>query len=174
MKKIEVSDEMYDNLINLANEMTSQDPRGTKMPHLFQIRTKYKVYDWSLNGNERIWIDRNGDPDEIESYEDLVYYLENLEIEIPENLKNMWEDRFDSDLKDFLNDKCPDLEQCSYSWEYKYENAFLTAKGCKDHIEKNSYHYNDPIDYLNCAWRNPEMELISKFLCGLVGKEPHK
>ena len=54
------------------------------------------------------------------------------------------------------------------------KNAFLTAKGCKDHIEKNSYHYNDPIDYLNCAWRNPEMELISKFLCGLVGKEPHK
>lgn len=51
------------------------------------------------------------------------------------------------------------------------ENCFLTEKACKEHIESNHYHYTDPKDYLNHAWRNPEMELISKFLCGLVGKE---
>jgi len=28
-------------------------------------------------------------------------------------------------------------------------------------------------DYLNHAWRNPEAELVSTFLCNLIGKDLH-
>jgi len=38
MKTIEVSDEMYEKLVSIGTEMTTQDPRGTKMTHLFQVR----------------------------------------------------------------------------------------------------------------------------------------
>jgi hypothetical protein len=48
MKTIEISDEMHAKLIELATEMTTQDPLGTRMPHMFQIRDWKKVYDGTL------------------------------------------------------------------------------------------------------------------------------
>jgi hypothetical protein len=78
MKTIEVSDEMYDNLVLLATEMVTQDPRCTAMPHLFQIQTEKKVYDWSCNGHTKVWIDV-GDQIEIETYEDLVNHFDNMD-----------------------------------------------------------------------------------------------
>lgn len=166
MKTIEVSDEMYEKLIALATEMTTQDPRCTRMPHMFQIRTTKKVYDWGLNGNERIWIDDDGN--EIETREEMIEYLEKNRVDIPEYFVDIWEDNWD--LEEFVRENCPELRECSYSWEYEYQNMFLTEKACKEHIERNHYHYHEPVDYLNHAWRNPEMELVSEFLCNLVGK----
>lgn len=166
MKTIEVSDEMYEKLIALATEMTTQDPRCTRMPHMYQIRTKKKRYDWGLNGNEVIWIEDGSN--EIETKEDMIEYLERRSIDIPENFDDIWEDNWD--LVEFIEDNCPELQKCSYSWEYEYQNMFLTEKACKEHIERNHYHYHEPVDYLNHAWRNPEMELVSEFLCNLVGK----
>lgn len=180
MKTIEVSDEMYAKLIDLATEMTTQDPRGTRMPHMFQIREKKKVYDWSLNGEFKIWVDM-GNQVEVETLDDFIEYLQNSghfsgkedyeeQSEIAE-ITRLWEDEFD--ISDFIEENCNDLKECSYSWEHVYHNHFLTAKGCKEHIQRNHYHYNEPVDYLNHAWRNPEMDLISEFLCGLVGKKIH-
>lgn len=180
MKNIEVSDEMYEQLINLATEMTTQDPRCTKMPHLFQIQTRYKVYDWNMNGDTKCYVDGET---EIESCEELIDVLKSHDIEYPSDIDRMWEDSWWSsddekfegkDLNEFLSEVLPELQECSYTWDYKYENVFFTAKGCKEHIERNDYHYNDPQDYLNHAWRNPEMDLISEFLCGLVGKKMHQ
>jgi hypothetical protein len=177
MKTIEISDEMYDQLIELATEMTTQDPRSTRMPHMFQIRTKKKVYDWGLNGDFIIWV--QGDM-EIETFEELMDFLKKNNIKYPSDIEDLWknewwtsdDEAFEGEtLKDFLSTSSPNLEECSYSWDYGYENCFFTAKACKEHIERNHYNYNEPTDYLNHAWRNPEMELISKFLCGLVGKE---
>jgi hypothetical protein len=177
MKTIEVSDEMYAKLIELANEMTTQDPRGTRMPHMFQIRSRKKVYDWALNGDYRIWVDEEI---EIETFEDLIDYMETYNHEIPEDLKTLWEyekieyrDEDFYDINEFFEEYCPNLKECSYSWEYEYDNHFLTAKACQEHIDRNGYHYNQPDTYLNHAWRNPEMELLSEFLCGLVGKKMH-
>jgi len=55
-----------------------------------------------------------------------------------------------------------------------YTNTFFTAKACQEHIDKNDYHYSSPIVYLKHAWMNPEMELVSEFLCNLVGKSNHR
>lgn len=176
MKTIEVSDEMYDKLMELANEMTTQDPRATRMPHMFQIRSRKKVYDWGLNGDVNIWI--GGSESEIETFDDLIDYMKMYSYDIPENLKELWDgetieykDNDYYDIDDFIEEICLDLRKCSYSWEYIYDNHFLTAKACQEHIDKNDYHYNQPVTYLNHAWRNPEMELVSEFLCGLVGKK---
>jgi hypothetical protein len=80
MKTIEITDEMYKDLIDLATEMTTQNPRGTRMPHMFQIRDWKKVYDWDLNGDIGIWIDRS-ESLEIETFDDLFDYLESNDIE---------------------------------------------------------------------------------------------
>jgi hypothetical protein len=173
MKTITVSEEMYEKLIQLAAEMTTQDPRATRMPHIFQIRDWRMVYDWSLNGDTRIWI---GDyEEEIESLEDLKNYLESKGIEHGETeLTNLWNDDKDFGLPDWIEENCPDLKECSYSLEPFFTNSFLTAKAAQKHLDLNYYHYHKKADvYLSHGWRNPEAELVTEFLCGLVGKKMH-
>jgi hypothetical protein len=173
MKTIEVEDEVYNKLIQLANEMTTQDPRGTRMPHIFQIRDWKKVYDFNLNGDNRIWV---GDYEtEIETFEELKEYLDNSDIPYEEEvLLDLWENDSDFGLPDWIEENCPDLKECTYSMEQFFVNSFLTAKSAEEHLRRNYYHYHKDADvYLNHAWRNPEAELVSSFLCGLVGKEMH-
>jgi hypothetical protein len=172
MKTIEVSDEVYAKLIDIANEMTTQDPRGTRMPHIFQIRDWKKVYDWNMNGDTHIWV--NDYETEIETIEEFKEYLEDNGYNVPENLEKMWDDHNWWDMEDFLEENNIELKQCSYSLEPFYVNSFLTAKAAQEHLDKNYYHYHKNADvYLNHAWRNREAEFISEFLCSLVGKEMH-
>lgn len=171
MKTIEVSDEMYAKLIEIATEITTQDPRGTRMPHIFQIRDWKKVYDWGLNGDIKIWI--NNFDTEIETLEEFIDYLTDNEIEyVEEEINELWENGDYFDLSGWVEENCPNLKECSYSLEPVYVNSFLTAKAAQNHLYENYYHYHTNADvYLNHAWRNPEAELLSEFLCGLVGKE---
>lgn len=134
MKTIEVSDEMYDNLIELATEMTTQDMRATRMPHMFQIRTKREVAAYEGCGETK-WINEEGD-------------------EIEENEEG--------------------AREIQVTTEEMFQNTFFTAKACQEHIDRNHYHYNEPDVYLNCAWRNPEMEMVSEFLCNLIEGTNHR
>jgi hypothetical protein len=175
MKTINVSDEMYAKLVKLATEMTTQDPRGTRMPHIFQIRDWKKVYDADLNGDVAIFIDRDYNV-EIETLEELIEYLNDSEVEFdPGEIKEMWEDDFDPfALPNWLEKNDVQLQRYSYSLEPVCTNCFLTAKAAQAHLYSNHYHYHKNADvYLNHAWRNPEAELVSTFLCSLVGKEMH-
>jgi hypothetical protein len=174
MKTIAISNDMYNNLVELATEMTTQDPRGTRMPHMFQIRDWKKVYDADLNGDTKIFIER-GYGVEIETVEDLIEHLINSGTEFnEEELRDMWENDYDFGLPDWIDEHCPELEPYSYSMEPFYTNCFLTAKAAQAHLDKNYYHYHKNADvYLNHAWRNPEAELVTEFLCGLIGKEIH-
>lgn len=174
MKTIELEDEVYKKLVDLATEMTTQDPRGTRMPHLFQIRDWEKVYDADLNGDTHIYLDR-GNVIEIETVDQFVGYLKESEIEFDEKeIRDMWENDRDFGLTDWVEENVRDLEEHSYSLKPVYTNSFLTAKAAQAHLDSNYYHYHRNADvYLNHSWRNPEMDLISRFLCGLVGKEMH-
>ena len=133
MKTIEISDEIYSKLIKLATEMTTQDMRATRMPHMFQIRTSEEVAAYEGCGETK-WINEEGD-------------------EVSEDYQ--------------------DARGIQVTTENKDQNMFFTAKACQEHIDSNRYHYNKPVVFLNHAWRNPEMELVSIFLCGLVGKPMH-
>jgi hypothetical protein len=173
MKTIEVNDGTYSKLIELANEMINQDNRGTRMPHLFQIRDWKKVYDSDLNGENHVYIDIDNDYNEIESIDEFKEYLSNNDIDIPDNINEIWDDYLE--LDDFVDEYCPDLKKTSYSLEPFYVNCFFTAKEAENHLKSNNYHYHKDADvYLNHAWRNSEMELVSEFLCSLVGKDIYK
>jgi hypothetical protein len=172
MKSIEISEEMYSKLVELATEMTTQDPRMTRMPHMFQIRDWERDYDWNLNGDTRCWIDRADDYLVIETLDEFKEYLSDNGIDEPENIDELWEDTWD--LQDWISDNCNNLEQCSYSMRAVYKNCFLTAKAAEEHLESNDYHYHKNSDvYLHHAWRNPEAELVTEFLCSLISKNPH-
>ena len=170
---IEIQDDMYAKLIELANEMSSQDPRCTRMPHMFQIRDWKKVYDFELNGNTRILV---GDyQEEIETFDGFKEHLESSEIEYDETmLDELWHNDRDFGLPDWIEENCPGLRECSYSMEPVFINCFLTAKAAEEHLRLNHYHYHKDADvYLNHAWRNSEAELVSSFILSLIGKEMH-
>jgi hypothetical protein len=176
MKTIEVSDEMYAKLIELATEMTTQDPRCTRMPHMFQVREEYDQIVPEGFGDEYVAVDFEGG--EIKDLQELKDMTKEIMVE-----KECDTDEFEElDFADDWDGVMDILEVYSDdNWtlfsikkEHRYSNTFFTAKACKEHIESNGYHYNNPTDYLNSAWRNPEMELVSEFLCNLVGKSNHK
>ena len=165
MKKIEINDDMYNSLIELSKEMLSQDNRATAMPHMFQIQTDERKYVPDGCGEE-IWVcddttleDEKEEADAIAEFKDwdnTDKYYELQDWEIEEILINAG------------------YRKVSFVTENSYQNTFFTAKACDNHIKQNSYHYNNPVCFLNHAFRNTEMELISKFLCELTGGKIHK
>jgi hypothetical protein len=167
MKKIEVSDEMYDKLMDLSKEMTSQDPRCTKMPHMFQIQSKTREVCVEGSGEE-IWMDEEGGEC---TEEGLKSYIIESKGWAEEESESKYSELEDYEIEEILDSN--GYFKINLRDSYEYKNIFLTAKACQEHIDKNHYHYNDATVYLNHAWRNPEMELVSKFLCELTGGKLH-
>lgn len=161
MKTIHVSDELYDKLIEMSENINSQDNRATAMPYFFQIMTKEKKYVPEGCGTE-CWA---YDGSTIETEEEINKTIsEYLDIEDIEDVKK--KDEYE---KGQILEKAG-WRKVNYDYEEKYQNAFLTEKSCKEHIERNSYHYAQPVDYLSHAFRNPDLELVYEFLCGLTEK----
>lgn len=163
MKTINVSDEMYNFLIDLSREINTQDHRSTAMPYFFQIKTKKEVACPDGCGNEK-WF---RDDHTIESEEEINEEI----LEIKGESTDLGSLNY-RDKESILEDN--GWVKIHYTFEKEYKNAFLTEKACKAHIKANDYHYNEPVDYLSFAFRNPELEMIFKFLCELTNGELHK
>lgn len=170
MKTIEIEDEMYDALMELSKEMTTQDMLGTQMPHLFQVRQMKEVPAYEGNGDRIVWL--GYDRDVID--EDELQKLIKKEFKLKGSYKDVklsgWQ--ADSETEEWLKEN--GYSSYDVSDEMEFSNSFFTAKACQSHIDLNHYHYTEPIVYLNSSWRNPEMEMVSEFLCNLTGKTNHK
>jgi hypothetical protein len=163
MKTIEVSDEMHEFLMNLSKELNTQDHRSTAMPYFFQIQTQEKVPAAEGNGTEA-WM---YDGSMIETEEEITQAIAEYKgLEIEDVTKDSYE------REQVLEEA--GYRKVYYEMQDKYQNAFLTSKACDEHIRANKHHYKNPVNYLNHSFRNPEMEKLLTFLCGLTGKEIHK
>ncbi len=167
MKKIDVTDEMYEFLMNLSNELNTQDNRATAMPYIFQIETKEQIAVPKGCGSEA-W---NCDGTLIETEDEIKEAVFEWKEWDEEN-----QDDYDR-LKDYEIEEILEVagwDKVNYDFTNRYQNAFLTAKSCKEHIVSNSHHYTNPVDYLSHAFRNPELEMVMKFLCELTNGKIHK
>lgn len=159
MKTIEIKDEIYDFLMELSKELNTQDNRATAKPYFFQIQTNEEVAVPEGCGEKAWYYDGSKiqTQDEIDQvifdYYDPQYTMDEI--------KKMDEwDKFDM-LRDH------GWREVYFDFKKEYQNAFLTAKACKEHIRLNHYHYREPIDYLQHAFRNYELEMVLNFICGL-------
>lgn len=166
MKTIQVTDEMYNSLMELSNELKTQSHRGTAMPYFFQVSTKHQVSCAEGNGKEA-W---HYDGSLIEDKEDIIQAIYDYHDgdKTKKEIKNLSEWELDSEME------TAGYRKVNYDYEQRLENAFFTEKACKEHIKNNSHNLSSPVDYLSHAFRNPEMELVMKFLCGLNGGKMHK
>lgn len=165
MKTIQVTDELYNKLMEMSKKMNTQSHRATAMPYFFQVMETKRIYgiDSDYDNDGFVWVK---DGDEIEpNREDMIESLLNDGFVIPETLT-------DDELDEFMEDA--GYVSVYYRNQEIYSNAFLTEDACKNHIKGNMHHYEQPSDFLSYAFRNPELELVQQFLCELSGGKLHK
>lgn len=180
MKTIEITDEMYSALMEISQGMNSQDHHGTRMPYIWQIETTEDIAAYEGCGIS-IWVDSEGV--ELRTDEEIKEHIINYICENDEDLfvldtksvleksESIFNEMDEDDIDAWLEGH--DFRKVEVTTAHKYENAFFTLEACKLHIESNNYHYKKPRPYLNHAFRNPEMETISTFLCELSGGKLH-
>ena len=168
MKTIEVSNEMYEFLMNLSKELNTQANRGTAMPYFFQVQDEVEISVDEGQGTEGWECEGNVITTEQEIKEAIFDYndweIGNTEHELL-FAEMDWLDR--ENILEVNHRKVYTSAQKVYS------NAFLTEKACKHHIANNRHNYREPIDYLSYASRNAELEMLMKFLCQLSGADVH-
>lgn len=169
MKTIEVTDEMYDALVYLSKEITTQDHRATRQPYFFQVITDIDIPSPEGVGNQAWYMDGTTLKTAQEIKEVICEYMEwdPLSVEYQEEYDKL-EDYRKEQLLEYMGYRI-----VWYETKQEYQNAFLTDISCREHIEDNKHNYRNPSTYLQHAWRNPDMETIFKFLAGLSGKEIH-
>lgn len=189
MKTIEINDELYEKLKYLSNEIKTQDNRGTASPYFFQISTeKFLPTDEDFDVDKVEFYNYDQEVSLEDNYVDKIEYLKeqiyNLNQEVIQecdaytdnnDFRNLNEECSENEIEDLLKDYIDDydidvvLENVGF---HKIclrkiqllENVFLTEKSIRNHIEFNSYHYNNPRTYVSYAYRNPDMETIFEFL----------
>jgi hypothetical protein len=148
-------------LQELANNLITQDNRGTRLPLIYSVRHEEK--NWGMDNRhqdgEALIIDGEIDLETKEEIKDFLFdYLEEDKLKDIENLDNLSL----YEIKDLIKENVDCVvEICGYINTYKHTGAFLTEKECEQHIKNNRHHYKNPCSYAHHAWRNYELsELI--------------
>lgn len=157
MKTIEVTDEQFEELKNIAKELKTQDNRITQDP-IWCVYEKREVGRPEDCGNYRGWV-----ADEGMIKDDLA---EELAEEWRAENKDEDGDLDDRDWEDILKEELG-YREVSYDIEdvrVDQGQYYFTEKAAQNHLELNDHHYNKPYTYVESAWRNPEWVLIREVL----------
>lgn len=152
--------DLVDKLTALAQAYTTQDNCSTAFPIYFTVNDTVQLpapedgYDATP-----LWL-HDGESTGCTTLDELRDSLPNW---VDEDELAKLEAMSDDELEDWLEDNDYRLV---YQQPYeRHQNVFLTTDACREHIQRNHYHYsNDARAYCQHAWRNPEMELISQLL----------
>ena len=170
MKNIQVTDEMHEFLMNLSKELKEQDNRATAMPYFFQVRETKEVPAHAGCGEETFYsseyeIELRTDADKVEWIKDNEEEFFGTVYE--EDVKNVgahtskW-------VLDYMLMELLDFKKYYINTNYTYSNIFFTSKACDEHIRINKHYLKQPLNHLNHAYKNKEMEMIFKFLLELT------
>lgn len=165
---IEISKEDYDFLKDLQHELNTQDNDGTADPLYWSVLEEQEEYVPEGCGEPRISHD-----DGSWTLDEAVKYVNDIIIEYDKDIQDMWnDDIWKDDAEDVSNFMIETLKWdfCDVYYVEKvdrisdFSGAFLTKRACKQHIEQNHYHYDNPRTYANCAYRNYELDRLLKIL----------
>ena len=182
-KTIRVDPKTFDALMALSKEITEQDNRFTALPLLFQVQSEETVAAYEGTGTKS-WIDEDCDIMSKDRIKEVIteseQWKEYTEIALVKLAKSDSFSKMSNEEKeDTMYNNLPYYEKESIlegldcriveeTTKEVYTNAFFIAKACELHIKQNLHRYNRPICYTKHAWRNPEMELVAKFITGLT------
>ena len=167
-----MTQEDKDFIISLANEMQTQDTRGTAQPYGLVITNEHIVS--GMNSDLFFYLNRAND---MEYYEDdLMEMIADLEDWMEEDeYKDMLSDigkynintfyRFNMFCGEYIPSEWDKIgyivQRTADSTNGCYEgNFFLTEKSANEYIERNKHNLNKPGTYGVHLYRNPEMERL--------------
>ena len=161
MKTIEITDEMYNALMEISKELNTQNHRCTAMPYMIQLSEKKKVAAYEGCG-ETYWFGNEGEK----------LYTEDDENEvIKEHLQEKYgTDESFEELEDYEKESIlEDLEyrKLEVTQEDELSNFFFTDKGLRDYYGKDVNTYMTGVT-------NPELKTVMTFLCELSGGKLHR
>ena len=164
---IEISKEDLEFLKDLQHELNTQDNDGTADPLYWGVLEEKEEYVPEGCGEPRISHD-----DGSWTLEEAVESVNEVINEYDQDTQDEWKDIWKDDAEDVCNFMRETLKWdfCDVYYVEKvdrisnYSGAFLTKRACKQHIEKNHYHYDNPRTYAMCAYRNYELERLLKIL----------
>jgi hypothetical protein len=164
---VEISKEDLEFLKDLQNELNTQDNDGTADPLYWGVLEEKEEYVPEGCGEPRISYD-----DGSWTLEEAVESVNEVINEYDKDTQDEWKDIWKDDAEDVCNFMRETLKWdfCDVYYVEKvdrisnYSGAFLTKRACKQHIEKNHYHYDNPRTYAMCAYRNYELERLLKIL----------
>lgn len=162
MKTITVTDETYDFLMTLAQEINTQDNRSTSKPYYFAIQEDEEVYVPDGCG-DAIWVDCDGDGVKLRTEEDMkeaIFEWKGWTIGNKSNEKEYNKmDWYDREI--ILEENYRKVDMVI---GHKYSNVFFTKKASEQHLLENRHNLNNPQSYRFHAFRNKEMSMLFKFL----------
>ena len=178
MKTIELEDEDYDTLIELCNELRTQEDDCQAKP-IFWSPSSYKpVLNYHGEGSI-IEVYHDGDTyssegfaehDDFELYNTwLVYQMECVQEESEDNIKYTL-NKYHTDLEDawvgYIEDTIVDADIITFDLEQQQEsNPSLFKSDVKNFINSNQHHLGErPHTYANTIWRMRKMEKLVNIL----------
>lgn len=133
MATIDIPDKLMAELRTIAHGIATQDNRATASPYYYKIRQVERIYglDEDYCTDGFIWVGN----DDTESHCE------------PDDLPEDFDEN--------------NYHKVFYKEIETFQNCFLTEAAIQHHIKINRYHYADECaDYLDHAFRNPEMESL--------------
>ncbi len=136
-----LTDEQRKFLIDLQEELNTQDTVGQADPRFWVVRHKVATAVPEGFG---------------EDYYSMVRDGESMRVEVEDVEKAR-------DIAEFLGEEV-DLVPMRYEERNASDTMFLTLRECREHIERNSYHYCHPHPYAMTAWRSPQVKRLIEIL----------
>ena len=146
----------------IKERLNTQNNRATADPI-------FVVYDYervpSCEDYTETWeyIDEEGDYIG-KSKEELMGLIKDKTVEVP--LTDTFEDMDSDELLEYINESGGyEFRKFYYIKKKVFINVFFTEKSADDFIKQNDYHYTKEVHtYVNCLWRNPEMQFIREMI----------
>jgi len=170
MKLIQVSDEEYKQLMEIARELNTQDNCGTADPFWF-LFDKQKLPTSSTYSDKYLWHNSDWEASEEEVQELLKDKKDDFTKEyrkLEKESKEFYPHTDEVDLHRRV------MERMGYEQVFYTEVAtcpkgvFFTEKACKAWAKANRHHLSSQAyNFVASLWRNAEMQLIRKILLTL-------
>lgn len=171
---IEISQEDYEFLKELQNELNTQENDGNADPVFWGVSEVYEEFRGESG-------EYGGKP--YITYDDGKYSLEEAVEEVEgalnsdddyADVKDEWNEVDKSDpyeVRDFMTERMgwDNIYDVIYIEKVRRVNenttgAFITKRACKEYIRKYGYNHNDPHTYAMTAYRNFELERLLNIL----------
>ncbi len=166
--KIEVSEEDYNFLKDLQNELNTQETDGNAQPVYWGVLETREVGVPDECGEPRIY---RGDG-VCGTLEEAVMRIDESIRDFSEETQKVWHEIDKNNMLDVVEFAKSHLDW--REWRIVYvenvhslaENTgpFFTKRACKDYIKKVGYHFSDPHTYAMTALRNKEFERVVNIL----------